>query len=137
MTLYSSIDPTQLLHIINRKRDIQAGRTDLVPADELLQCAVMRYSRGTTFRPHKHFPKQLPAAGITAESWIVISGTVQVTLYDLDDSILHTDVLEAGDISITVGAAGHNYLIMSEDVCVAEYKSGPYYGQSQDKIMIE
>ena len=33
----------------------------------------------------------------------------RVTLYDIDNSVLHTDVLEPGDCSITL-MGGHNYL---------------------------
>lgn len=135
MNIYSRISPTDVLHIISRKREIHSGRIDLVDPLEMLQVAVMRYGKGQTFRPHKHKAKPTPSITLTAESWIVVSGLVQVTLYDTDDTLLHTDVLEAGDISITIGQAGHNYLIMSEDAYVAEFKSGPYAGEN-DKIFI-
>lgn len=136
MNIYSKIDPTTVLHIINRKRDIQPGRVDLVEPEEMLQCAVMRYNSGQTFKPHKHHYKSLEHESLTQESWCVIQGMVQVILYDIDDSILHTDVLEQGDISITIGQAGHNYVIMNDNTIIAEYKSGPYYGQEQDKKFI-
>jgi len=71
---------------------------------------------------------------IPQESWVVISGLIQVTLYDLDNTVLHTDILEPGDVSITL-EGGHNYLFMQDSV-VYEFKTGPYRGVAHDKIMI-
>jgi hypothetical protein len=74
-------------------------------------------------------------AYIPQESWVVIRGMVQVEMYDLDNTLLHTDVLEPGDISVTL-EGGHNYLIMADDTLVYEYKTGPYKGQEKDKTFI-
>jgi len=135
MNIYSRIEPTQILHIITRKRDIQQGRTDLVDADEFIQCAAIRQPNGVTFKPHRHIMQMRNEVYIPQESWVVISGLVQVIMYDLDDTILHTDVLEPGDCSITL-QGGHNYFFMAEDSIVYEYKTGPYLGQAHDKTMI-
>ena len=134
MNIYSRIEPTLLLHIINRARDIQPGRVDLVPPDEFIQCAAIRMDQGKTFKPHRHKPGA-KVTHITQESWVVIRGMVQVTLYDIDNSILHTDVLEPGDCSITL-MGGHNYIAMHDNTIVYEYKTGPYTGQDNDKVMI-
>jgi len=134
MNLYSKIEPTLLMHIINRARDIQQGRVDLVPPDEYIQCAAIRMDQGKTFKPHKH-KITFKETTITQESWVVIRGMVQVTLYDIDDTVIHTDVLEPGDCSITL-IGGHNYLAMHDNTIVYEYKTGPYTGQNNDKVMI-
>ena len=136
MNIYSKINPTQILHIINRVRDIQHGRVDLVEPTEFLQCAALRMSRGATFRPHRHIEReQYSDEYIPQESWVVIKGLVKVTLYDLDDTILHEDILEPGDITLTL-AGGHNYLFMGEESIVYEFKTGPYLGQEMDKTFI-
>ena len=135
MNIYSRINPTQILHIITRKRDIQPGRTDLVDADEFIQCAAIRQPNGVTFKPHRHNMNMRSEVYIPQESWVVISGLVQVTFYDLDNSVLHTDILEPGDCSITL-QGGHNYFFMDNDSIVYEYKTGPYRGQAHDKTMI-
>lgn len=136
MNIYSKIDPTILLHIITRKRDVQTGRTDLVDTDQFIQCAALRQQKGTTYKPHRHLMQMRGASTyIPQESWVVISGMVQVTLYDLDNTVLHTDVLEPGDCSITL-QGGHNYLFMADDSLVYEFKTGPYKGQESDKIFI-
>lgn len=134
MNIYSKIDPTQILHIINRKRDIQDGRNDLVEATEFIQVAVIKQPQGKTFNPHRHIMYPRSQVYITQESWVVITGLVQVTLYDLDNSVLHTDVLEPGDCSITL-QGGHNYSFMQPGI-VYEFKTGPYLGTEQDKTMI-
>lgn len=135
MNIYSRIEPTEILHIINRVKDIQPGRVDLVEDNQFIQCASIRHPNGTTFKPHRHIVYPRAHMYITQESWVVIKGLVQVILYDLDNTILHTDVLEPGDVSITL-RGGHNYLFMAEDSIVYEYKTGPYFGQQNDKIFI-
>lgn len=136
MNIYSKIQPTQIIHIINRKADIKPGRVDMVDADQYIQCAAMKMEQGKTFKAHKHVSNRMMDTDwrITQESWVVISGCVKVMLYDLDDTLLHEDVLEAGDCSITL-EGGHNYMIM-QDAIVYEFKTGPYLGQENDKTFI-
>jgi len=135
MNIYSRIEPTRVLHIINRKSDIQDGRKDLVETDQFIQCSTIKMFGGQTFRPHRHIEQQRNEPEyIPQESWVIISGLVKVTLYDLDDTILHTDILEPGDCSITL-QAGHNYECLQPSV-VYEFKTGPYLGQGKDKIFI-
>lgn len=136
MNIYSKIDPTRILHIINRKSDIKLGRIELVEPGEFIQCAVLKNNQGKTFKPHKHNPQIRDANYyIPQESWVVIAGLVQVSLYDTDDTLIHVDILEPGDVSITL-EGGHNYLFMSDDSIVYEYKTGPYLGQEMDKTFI-
>ena len=136
MNIYSALDPTKLLHIIMRKAEIQQGRVDLVPSDEFIQCAAIRQPKGTTYKPHRHIVQERnEPEWIAQEGWVVISGLVQVVLYDLDNTILHTDILEPGDISVTL-LGGHTYKFMADDSIVYEYKVGKYLGQEKDKTFI-
>jgi len=128
-------DPKKVLHIICRTNLINNPRTDLVDEEEYLQLALLKYDKGTTFKPHKHIYKEVPNSSIAQESWVILSGKVKATFYDLDDRIIHTDILNAGDLSITL-FGGHNYEILEENTQVLEYKSGPYYGQKLDKEFI-
>jgi hypothetical protein len=134
MNIYSKIEPTQILHIINRKRDIVDGRCDLVEPDQFIQCAALKLPHETTFKPHRHIMQSRHELYIPQESWVVISGLVKVILYDLDNTILHTDILEPGDCSITL-QGGHNYELLADSV-VYEFKTGPYQGQQHDKTFI-
>ena len=132
---YSKDNPDVLLHIINRVSDIN-GRENLSPDNEFLQLASMKMKSGTTFKPHKHIWKSGREVVIAQESWVVISGSVRVIFYDLDDSLLTSSVLCQGDCSVTF-QGGHNYEILEEDTLVYEYKTGPYTGQNNDKEFID
>lgn len=136
MNIYSLIQPNKLLHIIIRKQDIPEGRMNAIAPDQFLQLATLRLPQHTTFRAHKHNWNIVESEPrIAQESWVIISGSVKVFMYDLDDMLLHTDVLTAGDISVTL-EGGHNYEIMSENSRVLEFKTGPYISQEVDKTFI-
>jgi len=138
--IYSKVNPEKLLHIIYKAEDFYSKtgdrqRTDIVSDDAFLQVAAIRMKEDQTFVPHKHieFKKE---TNITQESWVVIEGKVLAILYDIDDSIIHEEVLYPGDCSITL-LGGHNYKSLVEDTCVLEYKTGPYFGQEKDKVFIQ
>ena len=101
-----------------------------------MQLAVLKYEKGKTFKPHKHIYKSVPNESIAQESWAVISGKVKAIFYDEDDTIIGERILNAGDLSITL-FGGHNYEILEEGTLVLEYKTGPYYGQSLDKVFVD
>lgn len=134
--IYSNMDPSILLHIINKQKDLEEGRTDIAPEDQFLQVAALRMNEGKTFKAHKHLWKEGEERVIAQESWVVLSGSVAVTLYDLDDSIVSEEVLDPGDLSMTF-QGGHNYVAILPDTFVYEFKTGPYKGQKQDKEFIK
>ncbi len=134
MNLYSKIQPGKLLHMIIRRGDIPEGRVDHCPTDQFLQVATLRFPQYKTFQPHRHLWRN-GVENLAQESWICVRGSVKVILYDLDNTILHEDIIQAGELSITF-EAGHNYEIMSDGSLVIEYKTGPYEGQEKDKVFI-
>lgn len=131
--IYSTIEPTTLLHLINRLNEID-GRTDVAPVEEFLQLATLKMKKGQTFKAHKHITL-VKETNIAQESWIVIKGSVKCIFYDLDDTIIAEPILYPGDCSMTF-RGGHNYLILEEDTIVYEYKTGPYLGQELDKVFL-
>ena len=133
--IYSKVEPTTLLHIINRLDEID-GRTDIAPENQFLQLATLKMEKGKTFQPHKHIWKLGEEKCIAQESWVVIKGSVKVIMYDLDDKVISTPILYPGDCSMTF-QGGHNYEILEEDTVVYEYKTGPYKGQENDKVFIK
>lgn len=133
--IFSKTTPDVLLHIIVRKQDITPGRTEVVPENNFIQCALLNMSNEKTFPPHKHIWKERTRNVIAQESWIVVQGSVRCILYDLDDQIIATPILQAGDASFTL-QGGHTYEILEDDTLVYEYKTGPYEGQQLDKIFI-
>ena len=133
-----------MLHIVNIIDDpeiqtlqakAEGGRIDVAPKDEFLQVAVLQMNKGKTFKAHKHINHE-KTTNIAQESWVVLSGSVIATLYDLDDSIISEETLNAGDLSMTF-RGGHNYLAASPNTFVYEFKTGPYLGQALDKTFIE
>lgn len=133
--IYSKIDPQKILHIIVRKDDFQQGRQDVIDESQFIQCSMLQMDNGKTFKPHKHIWKERTRNVIAQESWVIIRGSVEAILYDLDDTILEQVVLNEGDASFTL-EGGHNYRILEQDTLVYEYKTGPYEGQSLDKTFI-
>jgi cupin fold WbuC family metalloprotein len=133
--IYSKIEPDRLLHIVNKPTDT-VGRIDIVPSDNFIQCSLLRMEKNKTFPPHKHIIKDRHyKEQIAQESWIVVKGRVKCILYDIDDTIIATPILEAGDASFTL-YGGHTYEILEDDTVVYEYKTGPYEGQKLDKEFI-
>jgi len=132
---YSKVEPTKLLHIVNRLSDI-TGRDDIIPEHNFIQCATLKMPKDKTFPPHKHITKDRHhPAQIAQESWVVIKGKVKCMLYDIDDTLIAEPILEPGDASFTLHG-GHTYKILEEDTIVYEYKTGPYEGQELDKTFI-
>lgn len=133
--IYSKVQPNLLLHVINRVAEID-GRTNVIDDEEFIQCATLRMEKGTTFKPHKHITKKRTYENqIAQESWVVIKGRVKCIFYDIDDEIISTPILGAGDASFTL-YGGHTYEILEDDTIVYEYKTGPYEGQEMDKVFL-
>ena len=122
--IYSKIDDDKLLHIVVRLGDFK-GRTEIVPENNFIQCAALKMPKERTY-----------AEQIAQESWVVITGKVRCILYDTDNTVIATPILEAGDASFTL-YGGHTYEILEEDTIVYEYKTGPYEGQQLDKEFID
>lgn len=133
MEVRSRIDGS-LLHLVSRRQDIGPKRRDLSPEHEGLQVAVMQLHDGQTFRPHRHRVQPRPDCE-TQESWIVLSGRVRVTFYDLDDTVLTSVVLDVGDLSVTF-RGGHAYEGLEDGSEIVECKSGPFRGREADKVFI-
>ena len=135
MKIYSKVNPGVLLHVINRLSDIE-GRKDIIPEENFIQCATLKLKKDKTFPPHKHITKNRTYENqIAQESWVVIKGKVKCIFYDIDDTIIATPILNAGDASFTL-VGGHTYEILEDDTVVYEYKTGPYEGQKYDKVFI-
>ena len=111
------------------------GRKNLVEGTEFLQVSSLKIADGESFQAHRHIWKELKVAQtIAQESWVVIAGKIEVTFFDLDDSLISKHELSPGDCSITL-QGGHSYTAIGESL-VYEFKSGPYEGQANDKVMI-
>lgn len=136
LKIYSKVDPDLLLHVVNRLDEI-TNRTEIIPANNFIQCSSLKMQKNKTFPPHKHIKKERHYnEQIAQESWIVIRGKVKCIFYDIDDTIIAEPILHAGDASFTL-YGGHTYEILEDDTIVYEYKTGPYEGQKLDKEFIK
>jgi cupin fold WbuC family metalloprotein len=133
--IYSRVDPAKHLHTVFRCSDIE-GRVEVADSDQFLQLATLRMEKGKTFRPHQHIWKPAVRQSVIAqESWVVIQGSVEVSFYDTDGTLLEKHTIGVGDCSMTF-EGGHTYLILEDDTVVYEYKTGPYQGQALDKVFL-
>jgi hypothetical protein len=111
-------------------------RIDLSQDEEFLQISSLRIEKNKSFNAHKHLPKKTDFENYTAqESWVVISGKILVTYFDVDDSFLCNKTIGQGDVSITF-RGGHSYQAIDGEALVYEFKSGPYRGATADKSPI-
>tara|TARA_Y100000310_G_C20677803_1_gene814099 strand:- start:2622 stop:3038 length:417 start_codon:yes stop_codon:yes gene_type:complete len=133
---YSKVDKNLLLHLVFRLNDHTSNRRQpIAPTEEFLQLQVVKHDKGMVTKPHKHLWKNLPAKTITQESWVVIQGQVKFYMYDVDDILLETAILNPGDVSMTFRGA-HTYEMLQDNTIVYEYKTGPYEGPANDKEWI-
>ena len=132
--IFSEIESGKLLHFVVTPASFGA-REELIDPREVLQLSCQAIPAGSSFRAHRHIPKQVEIQEITAqESWVVLSGRVLATFFDTDDTPLASVILSAGDVSVSL-SGGHGYEIL-EDAKVLEFKTGPYLGQALDKVFI-
>ena len=131
---YSAIDG-QLNHIILTLSDLvelSSNRVNVCPDESFLQLGLIK-SGPRSYAPHFHLDHQTPRQIIRAqESWVVMRGSVEVTLYDKDDSVQAIKTLNQGDVTLTL-YGGHGYKILEKETLVYEFKSGPYEGIEIDK----
>jgi cupin fold WbuC family metalloprotein len=133
--IYSKVDPTKHLHTVFRYLDINS-RNEVADEHQFLQLATLRMEKGKTFRPHQHIWKPSPVDRIIAqESWVVIKGSVEVSFFDTNGTLLEKQIISQGDCSMTF-EGGHTYTILEDDTVVYEYKTGPYQGQAKDKVFL-
>lgn len=138
--IFSRVDTNLLLHVVYELQDLKSQsdtRIDLSDFDEFLQVSTLKLEEGMKFRAHKHLHKKTDFDSFVAqESWVVITGVVTVSYFDIDDTILLEKEIGPGGLSLTF-RGGHAYRIEKGDSLVIEFKSGPYRGQLADKMFID
>jgi hypothetical protein len=109
---------------------VQTERENMSDPTQILQSSCKRLGAGRTFKAHEHLPVRRETVG-TQEAWVVISGVVRATVFDLDGALLTSFLLEAGDCLVTF-RGGHAMEVV-EDAILYEFKNGPYLSQEVDK----
>jgi len=135
--IYSKVHSNILLNIIYRKADMliqtQSG-FDITPEKEFIQVRSLKAHKGKEYKAHKH-KNQERQNDLTQESIIIISGSINVEYFDLDDSFLGETKLNSGDCIVTL-RGGHAFKVLEDNTLFYENKNGPYNGLNNDKSFI-
>jgi hypothetical protein len=116
--------------------DLDNSRVDVIEPSQFMQLSIMSLSIGRIFPAHAHLPREKTFADFRAqESWVVMSGRVQVTYFDEEDAIIANEILGVGDCSVTL-FGGHAYEVIEGPAKIYEFKIGPYEGRDIDKRLI-
>lgn len=135
--VHSRARPDVLLAIIYRRGDMQSQETagvDITPEREFLQVRSLRAPGQRVYAAHKHLP-QTRTTTATQECLIVMQGEIDARLYDLDDVLVDTFTIGAGDCLILLGG-GHAFTVLADDTQFYELKNGPYNGLAKDKAPV-
>lgn len=136
LKIYSKINPNKLLHIIAGVDDIADKYTEVTSPEQFIQVLGIQGNEGDKFRPHKHLTKKADYWMKVQECWIIMQGSIEVRLYDVDNSFLCNYIMKAGEFCVTLDG-GHTFDCLCDATKVLEVKTGPYEGQSKDKEFIE
>jgi mannose-6-phosphate isomerase-like protein (cupin superfamily) len=132
--VYSHLDSTRLLHRISHD-DQRAPRRQSLTDDVLpIQVSRIRLSEGNVLSLHSHATKSVAFDSITPpETWIILKGSMRVTLHDTDGVFLKKVDLMRGSVLVTL-SGGHAIEWCETDTEMIEVKLGPYLGN--DKIIL-
>jgi hypothetical protein len=136
--LQSAVDGSLNHLIFQRETSPETGftRTELISPNNFLQAAYLEIPGDFSFRAHAHLSRARNFPDLIAqESWVVLDGEVEVTYFDLDDTLMGIRTLRSGDATITL-RGGHSYRTLGGKASVFEFKSGPYEGVEIDKRFI-
>lgn len=127
----------EILHTIFYAKNISKKRVDVIAENHHLQFSALELIKNKKFRPHFHIPKKIDYTETTSqEAWVIIKGSIKVIHYDINSKILNEEILNAGDVAITL-SGGHTFEVLEEDTILYEFKTGPYLGVELDKKFIK
>ena len=125
--IYSNQKFEMLLQIIIRRDELAGNsRINFCPEQEYLQIGTMDIKKGKRYQSHYHVEQDKPS-GICQESWVVIQGSILCYLYDIDQQLIKTVIINEGDCVLTF-RGGHGYEGIGENSLVYEFKTGPFWG---------
>jgi cupin fold WbuC family metalloprotein len=115
--------------IIRKTRDID-GIHFFSPPEFSQQLGLISRDKDYVIKPHVH-KRIIREVSITQEVLHILSGRIEVTLYDNNKDKIKSLELEAGD-TILLASGGHGIKIL-ESAKMLEIKQGPYSGVDGDK----
>jgi hypothetical protein len=135
--IYSKVDVSLILHIIVRPQDFTGKQYLFVTEiDAFLQSIGIRLNEGDESKPHKHIESDVNyTKRQQQEAWVVLNGVIRCDLYDIDDTMIESHVLMEKQTLITL-YGGHSLTALEDNTFILEFKTGPYRGNINDKILI-
>ncbi len=115
-----------LVAILIRKNYSAEGIEFFTDPESSQQLGYMRRPAGYEVVPHKH-KKVERVVQLTQEVLFIKSGSCRLDLYDADDQLDVSIVLNAGDV-VLLAEGGHG-LVMLEETEIIEVKQGPFSGE--------
>lgn len=120
--------------IFHKKNTWKEGLDFLTANEYYIQAGTWWYNQGRNLKAHKHIFNERKI-DLTQETIVVLSGKLQVNLYNENNEIFHEEVLCDGDIGIIL-SCGHGYQILEDNTKVVEVKNGPFYSVEKDKELL-
>lgn len=123
-----------LYAIILRKDDWDKELNFITPKDIFIQVGTFWYQEGKECKAHRHILNERPN-NLTQECNIIMSGSLLAMIYDKDNQLFHTVILNSGDLIVVI-RGGHGYKILEPDTKVVECKNGPFVSVEKDKVRL-
>jgi superfamily II DNA/RNA helicase len=135
MKIFSQVNKDILLVSYIHSEQINEYRNDLSPEGEIMQVSARKLKKGTSVKSHYHL-EQIRTTTKTQESWIILSGKLSASIYDIDNTFLEIIILQPGDCIVFFNG-GHGLEILEDNTKFYEFKNGPYNGNIKDKQQIQ
>jgi len=134
MKIYSKIDNKIKIGEIIKSKDLRLGTNFFTENNDYLQVGSVVNSEEFIVKPHFH-TKNKRLIEKTQEVWILIKGKLNISFFDIDNSLLFSDIINDGDISILYNG-GHSMKKKSKQMILYEVKNGPFNFSFDDKTNI-
>jgi len=108
---------------IIKSEEIESERNFYTEESQEFQFASFNLKKDTLIKRHIHNTQERTIT-TTSEVIVVIEGRVEIKIYDLKQSLVHTCILKSGD-TIALFSGGHG-LRSVESAKFIEVKQGPY-----------
>lgn len=132
--IYSKVDPSVLLHVVykhSKKERVESKKfSEISHQDHFLQAIAVDMPANIVVKPHAH-NLQKRESSTTHEALVLLSGSVELSVFDIDKSLVEKMNLDSGDCYMIVNG-GHSIRTLT-DAQFIEFKNGPYTGPEKDK----
>lgn len=124
----------EILAILVRK-GTQNDKLNFITPDEFpLQVGIHNQEEGVIINAHKHRQYNKEPMKIEAQEFFYVeSGKMQIDIYDINDTLFKSVILDEGDLILLNSGHGVKFL---EKTKMLEVKQGPYRGIDNEKVFI-